>query len=110
MSTSGAIAADNLCGLLALHVQACNLMEEHNRKVITDGYKTLDLERKAYKHIQEKYQQPIMSKCTWFGFKYSDLLEIIPPAFETNFIQRRDILKDLREFSEKEFGEYVIPF
>jgi len=109
MSTQTAREADNLYGILVGYVQACDALEEHNRKVMNKGFKTLDLEKEAYNHIQTKYQQPVIGKCTWLGFKYSDLLEIIPPAFETDAIFRQAILKDLRIFYKKEFGEYALP-
>lgn len=109
MSSQEAKTADSLYGLLVAYVQVCDIMEEHNRKVMKKHYRTLDLEREAYNHVQTKYQQPVMAKCAWYGFKYSDLMETIPPAFETTSSQRHAILKDLRMFYKKEFGEYVLP-
>ncbi len=98
--------AQCLHDLLVLYVLAGDVKEEHNRKVINNNYRTLLLERKAYNHFQEKYQQPVLSKCKSFGFRYSDLLEIIPPPFETNIIQRHEILDDLKVFYKKEFGRH----
>lgn len=106
MHTQEAREANNLYGLLADYVQSCDALEEHNRKVINNNYRTFELEREAYQYIQLKYQQPVRNSCTWFGFKYADLLEIIPPAFETNAVQRMEILEDLKVFYKKEFGRH----
>jgi len=95
--------AQCLHDLLVLHVQAQDAQEEHSRKVINNNYRTIELEREEYRHINAEYYQPVFSKCKAWGFKYADLLEIIPPPYETNIVQRQEILEDLRIFHKKEF-------
>lgn len=110
MSDQAAREAGNLYDLLVDYVLAEDVKEEHNRKVINGNYRILKLERAEYNYIQAQYLQPVLDKCKSLEFKYADLLEIIPPPYETNIVQRQEILEDLKVFYKKEFGEYVIPF
>jgi len=107
---NAAIAAQDLWDCLRKYVEYCDLVEQHHIKVIGKQYRTLDDEKKVYKDLAGNYLQPVIATCTWLGFKLEDLHAIIPPAFETNFKQRAEILQDLRIWSQKEFGEHVIPF
>jgi len=101
--------ADALWCLLTSYVQFCDLIEKHYQKIINKQYRDLADEKNMYKAVTEKYFIPLINKCAWEGYVLEDLRYIIPPAFKTNVVQRHDILKDLRIFYKKEFGEYVLP-
>jgi len=102
--------ASDLVGLLIDWVDYCFQHEEHNGKVIGKRFANLKEEKQAYDKLQGFVLQPLIAKCAWTLFDLNDLREIIPPGFETTWEQRRDLLKDLKTWSIKEFGEYVIPF
>lgn len=102
--------ANDLIDLLIAHVEVCDVMEDHNGKVIGKRYRNLKEETAAYRHLQEEYVLPLISKCAWARIEYAELMEIIPQAFKTDYIQRCELLEDLVTWSVKEFGEHVIPF
>lgn len=102
--------ASELVELLAVWVAYCDKLEEHNGKVIGKRFSSLKEEKEAYDRLQGFTLQPLIAKCARTNFRLDKLREIIPPAFETDWKQRKELLEDLRTWSEKEFGEYVIPF
>ncbi len=101
--------ANDLIILLIDYVVVCDLKEDHNAKVISNRFKNIEAEKISYYYLEEKYVQPLIAKCAQKGFKYNELGEIIPMAFETNFTQRHALLEDLKTWGVKEFDDYEIP-
>lgn len=102
--------AYDLIVLLRDFVKVCDLKEDHTGKAIGKRFANIKEEEADYRNLQEKHILPLIAKCDWTGFKYADLMDIIPPPFATDYNQRRELLEDLITWSVKEFGEYDIPF
>ena len=101
---------DVLLDLLEEYLDIADMWEEHHKRCIDKGFKTLDEEKDAHRYIQSKFSIPFMSKVTDLGFAYVDILEIIPPAFETNSYQREAILHDLFCFVSEKRDRHDPPF
>lgn len=102
--------AYTLINLLILWVDYCDQQDIHTGKIIGKRYANLKEEKQGFDRLEGFLRQNLMEKCGWTRFDFNDLFKIIPPGFETDWKQRKDLLEDLKAWSVKEFGEYVIPF
>jgi hypothetical protein len=59
--------------------------------------------------LLESHMTPFMAYCRDEGFRYAELIEIIPMAFDTTHEEREDILNDLITHVHENY-ELSIPF
>ena len=108
MSTE--VASRILIRLLDTWVKQCNMWDDHNDAVIAGKYKNVDAETDEYLRLQAEYMLPFMQECVDKGFKYADLMEIIPPGAKTDWRQRQDQLAALNDWVDEEFCYDEPPF
>lgn len=85
----------------------CNMWDDHRNQVIAGKFKNIDDEKAEHHDIQAKHMLPFMQECRDKGFKYADLMGIIPSGFKTDWKQRQDQLATLKKWvdtwKEEEF-------
>ncbi len=81
--------AEALLRVLTAHVANADAWEKH---YLSD--KPTEAEHKA---LTESSTRPFLALCKREGFRYGNILEIIPVAFKTDHAERQAILADLRD-------------
>lgn len=95
--------ATELCELLSEHVSVCKVWEKHYIAV-ADKALDKDEEKVNHKWLRENATIPFLEQVRQSKFTYADIIEIIPPAFETTTKQRKAILSDLVSWADKTYG------
>jgi len=93
----------SLLELLEEYVHVAGLWEDYYRAA-NNNEMNLEEQREAHSHIQRAYMIPLMEACRKRGFKYVELIEIIPTAFKTGKAERRELLDDLYLWAQEEHG------
>lgn len=91
--------AEALLGLLSEHVDACDQWDDHYSAVYGGRIK-LQEEKDQNERLRANVTRPLIGRCVAEDFEYSDLGEIIPPAFATSKRDRAELLDDLRSWAE----------
>jgi len=92
-----------LLKLLEEYVHVAGLWEDYYRAANNNEMNTEE-QRTAQAHIQRAYMIPLMDECRKQGFKYADLIDMIPTAFKTDKAERKRILADLHLWAQEEHG------
>ena len=95
--------AVKLCGLLAEHVQVCKAWEGHYVAMADKSYKKGE-EKENHTWLRENMTAPFLDELSRSSFTYAEIIDIIPPAFETTHKQRVATYKDLVNWSEEIYG------
>ena len=101
------VLAETLLELLTEYLIVANQWEEYYAAAANKEF-TKECDRAKHAAIQTYEMIPLMEKCKSLGWTYSDLVDIIPGAFETTHSERRAILSDLRGWAYDRYD--VIPF
>ncbi len=100
-------AAEALLSILKEHVECADQWEDHFSASIGGRIKG-KAEQKEYAWLRDNHTQPLLDRCTEEGFKYGDLLRIIPVAFATTKKERKALLWDLHRWADDKYD--LIPF
>lgn len=95
--------AAKLLELLEDHVTVQWHWEQHWSTASNNGFSGMSEETRGEKAAYQR-QVSLMYICSASGFKYEDLLDMIPGPFKTTHADREAILADLREYAEKKYG------
>lgn len=93
--------------LLEQHVAVAQHSEEF-WTAVAEGKLKGKAEINAKAILLEDHMTPLMRLCREDGFRYSELIDIIPVAFKTTYEERETILADLRLRFDTEYDD--IPF
>lgn len=96
--------AQVLLDLLRKYCHKCDLWEDHLTQSVDGDFADKKEEEKAFKILQSKHTLPLMQECVDRGYKYVQLMAIMPPPFKTTYDERADILEDMEAMVEKEYG------
>ncbi len=107
MSRAGDVA-EALLRVLKYHVEVAG-ESEHFWGGVADGTikGKAEIDHKAV--LLEDHIAPLMRMCKAEGFRYGDLMEIIPMAFATTHDEREEILADLVDHVRDNY-ETEVPF
>ena len=95
--------ANELLGLLTEHVEVCDAWEPHYSAIGRKVYSKNE-EKEAHTWLRENETRPFLQQVDKSKFTYAEIIEIIPPAFETTAKQRKNILSDLVTWAEEIYG------
>lgn len=94
MSSRRTTLAHDLLALLAEHISVCESWEDHYTSIAEGTYENGE-EKENNRWLRQNKTMPFLQQLEQSEFKYSEIIEIIPPAFETTTKQRISMYKDL---------------
>lgn len=94
--------AKKLVELLEEHVDVQYHAEQHYMAAVNSAFGSMKLEKQSYDDVGI-LQTGLAQNCEKAGFKYQLLLELIPPPFSTNHMDRTEILRDLTEYAKENY-------
>ncbi len=100
MSKAGDVA-EALLRVLVAHAKNADVWETH---YLSDKPTTAQ-----HRDLIETSTGPFLALCKREGFRYAEILEIMPVAFKTDHAEREEILDDLRDHVWDNY-ETDIPF
>lgn len=86
--------ANDLLALLYEHIEVCEAWEDHYIAVADKSYGRTE-EKETHTWLRENKTAPFLQRVYRSPFTYAEVIEIIPPAFETTTKQRAKIYEDL---------------
>lgn len=100
--------AEALLRVLREHVEVAN-ESEHFWTGVADGTIKGKAEVDAKAELLEDHLVPLMAYCRDEGFRYEELMAIIPMAFKTTHEERVEILEDLADHVHETY-DLTVPF
>lgn len=88
---------ENFLELLELHCELCDVWDEHRAQKFADE----EARKSNHLRIQREECMPVMEVCNKYGYKYVDLVMVIPPTLSSK--KRWRMFDDLRDWATEEY-------